>query len=86
MIFHLPTGSGSCAEPIVAGNCAMTCPSASSAETVFGHLNLYREIQRDDAYLEMNYLCTLFQKELALAVHRLLANDTAPTRVFAARA
>lgn len=57
-----------------------------ASNQLIGHLNLYREVQREDVFLEVNYLCNLFQKELALAAHRLLASDPPQAKVFAARA
>jgi UDP-GlcNAc:undecaprenyl-phosphate/decaprenyl-phosphate GlcNAc-1-phosphate transferase len=56
----------------------------TSGDRLMGYLNLYREIQRGEVNLEINYLCTLFQRELASATQRLLTEATLEQRVFAA--
>jgi hypothetical protein len=57
--------------PLVTGNAAL------------GHLNLYRAIGPEDLLLDINYLCTLFQEELAKATERLLAQSEAPRKTMA---
>jgi hypothetical protein len=56
----------------------------TNGDKLLGYLYLYREIQRDDVHLEINYLCTLFQKDLASATQRLLTDATPERRKFAA--
>lgn len=51
-----------------------------------GHFNLYREIDREDVLLDINYLCTLFQKELALAADRLLREEVQTRQALSAHA
>ena len=52
-----------------------------------GHFNLYRSMGPDNVLLDINYLCTLFQQQLAQAAARLLMENAASkTRVMAARA
>jgi UDP-GlcNAc:undecaprenyl-phosphate GlcNAc-1-phosphate transferase len=48
-----------------------------------GHLNLYRAIGPEDLLLDINYLCTLFQEELAKATERLLAQTEGQARSMA---
>ena len=57
-----------------------------ASNQLIGHLNLYRQVQREDVFLEVNYLCTLFQRELASATERLLNREAPHERVFAAHA
>lgn len=59
-----------------------------SADTVnLGHFNLYRSIGSDNVLLDINYLCTLFQEQLARATLRLLIeNAPQQAKVMAARA
>jgi len=44
----------------------------STAQAGWGYLNLYREIESGALLLDINYLCQLFQKELACAAERVL--------------
>jgi hypothetical protein len=39
----------------------------------WGYINLYREFGADGLLLDVNYLCDLFQKELALAAERIFS-------------
>lgn len=39
----------------------------------WGYLNLYREFGRESLLLDINYLCELFQREMARAVERVLS-------------
>jgi hypothetical protein len=54
-----------------------------SSKTSLGHLNLYRAIGPEDLLLDINYLCTLFQEELAKATERLLAQAEGQGRSMA---
>jgi UDP-GlcNAc:undecaprenyl-phosphate GlcNAc-1-phosphate transferase len=56
----------------------------TNGDKLLGNLSLYREIQRGDVQLEINYLCTLFQKELAFATQRLLTDSTPEPKALAA--
>lgn len=58
----------------------------SSANRVVGHLNLYRGTGQDGVLLDINYLCTLFQKETTKAVERILEQPAEAERQLAARA
>ena len=59
----------------------------SADTTNLGHFNLYRSIGSDDVLLDINYLCTLFQEQLARATLRLLIeNAPQQAKVMAARA
>ncbi len=51
-----------------------------------GHLNLYRVIGPDNILLDMNYLCTLFQEELAKATERVLTQEVEQRKSMVARA
>jgi UDP-GlcNAc:undecaprenyl-phosphate GlcNAc-1-phosphate transferase len=44
----------------------------------WGYINLYREFGADGLLLDVNYLCTLFQKELALAAERIFSEAAPP--------
>ncbi len=50
-----------------------------STETAgWGYINLYREFGADGLLLDVNYLCSLFQKEMALAAERIFNDPAAP--------
>lgn len=51
-----------------------------------GHLNLYRVMGPDNILLDINYLCTLFQEELAKATERLLTQEVEQKKSMVARA
>jgi UDP-GlcNAc:undecaprenyl-phosphate GlcNAc-1-phosphate transferase len=42
---------------------------------VGGHLNLYRELGKENILLDINYLCTLFRQEMAQYIERALLKD-----------
>jgi hypothetical protein len=54
-----------------------------TGNAALGHLNLYRAIGPEDLLLDINYLCTLFQEELAKATERLLARREEPLTTLA---
>lgn len=45
----------------------------STDRTGWGYINLYRSLNSDAMLLDMNYLCNLFQREMAQAVERVLS-------------
>lgn len=45
---------------------------------VGGHLNLYREIGKEDILLDINYLSTMFRQEMARHLERLLTKKSEP--------
>lgn len=53
--------------------------STSAAE--WGYLNLYREFGGEAMLLDINYLCDLFQREMAKAVERVLQTTEDPQNV-----
>lgn len=55
---------------------------------VGGHLNLYRELGKENILLDINYLCTLFRQEMAQYVERALPKDASaePTKASGAKA
>jgi UDP-GlcNAc:undecaprenyl-phosphate/decaprenyl-phosphate GlcNAc-1-phosphate transferase len=50
----------------------------STETAAWGYINLYREFGADGLLLDVNYLCTLFQKELARAAERIFSDPAAP--------
>lgn len=46
----------------------------STANSGWGYINLYRQIGSDALLLDINYLCDLFQREMAQAVERTLGS------------
>lgn len=59
----------------------------STSSAGWGYINLYREFGGDGLLLDVNYLCNLFQKELALAAERVFENmgdDALPGEVATA--
>jgi len=55
---------------------------------VGGHLNLYRELGKENILLDINYLCTLFRQEMAQYIERALIKDPSapPQKVSKAKA
>jgi UDP-GlcNAc:undecaprenyl-phosphate/decaprenyl-phosphate GlcNAc-1-phosphate transferase len=55
---------------------------------VGGHLNLYRELGKENILLDVNYLCTLFRQEMAQYLERELRKDATaePTKASGATA
>lgn len=49
----------------------------STENESWGYINLYREIDTETLKLDINYLCNLFQKEMATAAERVLSNSEA---------
>lgn len=47
----------------------------STAHGGWGYVNLYREFNSDTLLLDINYLCDLFQREMALAADRIFDAD-----------
>jgi UDP-GlcNAc:undecaprenyl-phosphate GlcNAc-1-phosphate transferase len=47
----------------------------STDGATWGYMNLYRLIDADHLMLDINYLCHLFQREMALAVERVVSMD-----------
>jgi UDP-GlcNAc:undecaprenyl-phosphate GlcNAc-1-phosphate transferase len=45
----------------------------STEQTSWGFINLYRELGGSDLLLDINYLCHLFQREMAQAIERVMA-------------
>lgn len=44
----------------------------STERSGWGYINLYRELDREALLVDVNYLCNLFQREMALAAERVL--------------
>lgn len=61
----------------------------TTRQAEWGYLNLYRELGEDALLLDINYLCDLFQRELAQAAERVLSanysseKDTLPMPLLA---
>ncbi|HEV2916063.1 MAG TPA: MraY family glycosyltransferase [Pyrinomonadaceae bacterium] len=47
----------------------------STPRAEWGYINFYREFGRDQLLLDMNYMCNIFQRELAGAVERVLSTS-----------
>jgi UDP-GlcNAc:undecaprenyl-phosphate GlcNAc-1-phosphate transferase len=45
---------------------------------VGGHLNLYRELDKENILLDIDYICTLFRQEMAQYIERALTKDASP--------
>jgi len=58
----------------------------ATGNTSLGYFNLYRELERDSVLLDINYLCTLFQEQLAKAAERLLREEFEQKKALAAGA
>ena len=63
------------AEVIESGRCWMLHLPLSTPGASWGHINLYRVIDGDHLMLDINYLCHLFQRQMALAVKRVMSRD-----------
>jgi UDP-GlcNAc:undecaprenyl-phosphate/decaprenyl-phosphate GlcNAc-1-phosphate transferase len=46
----------------------------STEKAVWGYINFYREFESDVLQLDVNYLCNLFQKEMAKAAERIMGD------------
>jgi hypothetical protein len=53
----------------------------STEQGGWGYINLYRELESSALLLDINYLCHLFQREMALAAERLLTSTGEETPV-----
>ena len=60
---------------IGSGRCWSLHLPLSTEKGSWGHIDLYREIGGDHLMLDVNYLCQLFQHQLALAVERVVGRD-----------
>lgn len=49
--------------------------SLSTERAGWGYINLYRETDGDDLLIDINYLCRLFQRQMAIATERVLGGD-----------
>jgi UDP-GlcNAc:undecaprenyl-phosphate GlcNAc-1-phosphate transferase len=49
----------------------------STETSSWGYINLYRELSGSDLLLDINYLCHLFQREMAQAIERALSAEAA---------
>jgi UDP-GlcNAc:undecaprenyl-phosphate GlcNAc-1-phosphate transferase len=47
----------------------------STERARWGYINLYREFEDSDLLLDINYLCKLFQREMACAAERVLTDE-----------
>jgi hypothetical protein len=59
-------------EIIESGRCWTLHLPLSIASTGWGYLTLYRIFDNDHLMLDINYLCHLFQRQMSLAVERVL--------------
>jgi hypothetical protein len=51
------------------------CLPLATEQAEWGYINLYREFKSGALLLDINYLCQLFQHEMAQAAERVLAAD-----------
>lgn len=51
--------------------------SLATKDTQWGYINLYRGMDGENLLLDINYLCSFFQQQMALAVERIVKNEEA---------
>ena len=62
-------------EVVTSAQCWTLRLPLTTERAVWGYLNLYRGLGGDALLLDINYLCDLFQRELACAAERVLSAD-----------